>query len=258
MFQLVKVTKKLAPVLEPLKANSPAILSGVAIVGVGVTVFLTAKAAPKAVDILNDFHEREEEGEDISGVEKMTELAPVIAPPAIAAGVTMGAIFASNKISAERISALTAAYSLSKTMLSEFKEKTKETIGEDNFRKVDTMVSESAVRRSTNVSKVTETGHGNDLIYDRLSDRYFRSSANHVQKIVNTANLQLINAMSISLNELYVDLGLRGTKLGEELGWNIDDGQIRVYFNAMVTEDNEPCLVLEFERLPRYRYDRYN
>ena len=57
----------------------------------------------------------------------------------------------------------------------------------------------------------------------------------------------------ISLNEFYNELGLSNIKLGEEMGWHIDKGMIDISFSAQLTDNEEPCLVLNYELTPRFR-----
>jgi len=58
--------------------------------------------------------------------------------------------------------------------------------------------------------------------------------------------------MFVSLNELYYQLGLTGTKMGDSLGWHIDRGYIDAQFDAQLADDGTPCLVLDFSVEPKY------
>ena len=62
--------------------------------------------------------------------------------------------------------------------------------------------------------------------------------------------------MYVSLNDLYYELGLRPTKLGRDLGWNLDGGKIFVEMIPASDEDDIPYIVLEYSVTPRYRYDK--
>jgi hypothetical protein len=61
----------------------------------------------------------------------------------------------------------------------------------------------------------------------------------------------------VTLNELYDELNLKSTKMGEIIGWHIDDGLIEPEFSSHLTENGVPCLVLDYVSEPRYNYNNY-
>ena len=61
--------------------------------------------------------------------------------------------------------------------------------------------------------------------------------------------------MYIGLNEFYDELGLAHTQLGEYLGWNMDNGEIKVNFSSQIADDGAPCLVLNYEVVPKFSYE---
>ena len=71
---------------------------------------------------------------------------------------------------------------------------------------------------------------------------------------MNDINYRLNVEMYMSLNDFYYELGLKPTRLGDELGWNINDGLIEVNFSSQLTEDGEPCLVMDYQIAPKYDY----
>lgn len=48
--------------------------------------------------------------------------------------------------------------------------------------------------------------------------------------------------------------GLSNTDMGDELGWNIDDGLLEISYGAMVANDGRPCITLEYHVAPRYDF----
>ena len=61
--------------------------------------------------------------------------------------------------------------------------------------------------------------------------------------------------MYIGLNEFYDEIGLAPTQLGEDLGWNVDGGEIQVTFSTQLADDGAPCLVLNYEVIPKLGYE---
>ena len=63
--------------------------------------------------------------------------------------------------------------------------------------------------------------------------------------------------MYVSLNEFYTEIGLEPTKIGYDLGWNIDDGEIDIETSAQLSPDGTPCLVIEYNVAPQYNFSRF-
>jgi hypothetical protein len=51
-------------------------------------------------------------------------------------------------------------------------------------------------------------------------------------------------------------VGLESVDAGDRLGWNIDDGSIELEFSACLA-DQEPCIVVGFNKAPKYDFDRF-
>ena len=75
-----------------------------------------------------------------------------------------------------------------------------------------------------------------------------------IKKAENELNRQMRDEMYISLNDFYYEIGLDNIKLGDELGWNINDGYIDLSFSSQLTSDETPCLVIDYAVAPRYDY----
>ena len=61
----------------------------------------------------------------------------------------------------------------------------------------------------------------------------------------------------ISLNEFYIDIGLPSVDIGEDLGWNVDDGMIELRFSSQLVNGRTPCLVVSHMIPPRYDYNKF-
>ena len=58
--------------------------------------------------------------------------------------------------------------------------------------------------------------------------------------------------MFVPLNELYDMLGLEGTEMGRNAGWDVQNGKLDIQFSAKIATDGEPCIVLSYPIEPRY------
>ena len=89
-----------------------------------------------------------------------------------------------------------------------------------------------------------------------MSGRYFKSDIDLIKRIVNEINRKLVYENYISLNEFYGEIGLDYVKNGELVGWNINSGLIEPTFSTCLTDDNQPCVVIDFLVSPRYDFDK--
>ena len=244
--------------------HSPEILTGVGISGMLTAIGLGIAATPKAMKAIEKAKVRKVEGSDDAIVDpKLTkgEIFKVTwkyyIPTVATAALSTACIIGSNSVHAKRNAALAAAYTLSDSALKEYQNKVVETIGEKKEEAVrDAIAKDRVDNNPVSTKEVIITEKGNTLCYDSISGRYFRSDIEKLKKAANELNRRMLNDMYISLNEFYYEIGLNGTKIGEDLGWNVDRGLIDLRFSAQVADDGNPCLVLEFEVAPSYKYSK--
>lgn len=241
-----------------LVKNSPTLLVGASVAGVITTAVLAVKATPKALEIINNeqWDRSNKYGDGHIDVKDFIALTwKCYVPAAIMGGVTISCIIGANSINLRRNAALAGLYSLSETALKEYQAKVVETIGENKHRAIkEDMVKDRIHKNPVNDKEVIITGSGETLCYDALSGRYFKSDIEHIRKVINKLNRDMISDSVITLNEVYDELDLQSTKLGEMTGWHLDDGMIEPHFSSQLTTNGKPCLVLDFETTrPLYR-----
>ena len=174
--------------------------------------------------------------------------------PSILIGmVTAGCIISANSINLKRNAALASMYTLTETTLKQYQAKVIETIGEGKAQKIkDEVYSEKIKNNPINNNEVTITGKGDMLCYEVTSGRYFKSDIEHVRKVQNELNETLLNSDFVVLNDLYYSLGLPETSIGNEMGWDIERGLIKITFSSQLNEHGVPCLVIDSS--PEYNY----
>lgn len=260
------VTKMFKDLQRLAKKRSPEILTGIGIAGMVTTVVLAVKATPKAMELIED---KKEEKLSAVAMGESTELTPVETikaawkpyVPAVVTGVaSVACLVGANSVHVRRNAALATAYQLSTTALADYREKVVETIGAKKEATVRDKVAKKKVEENpTSNSTIIMTGKGNMLMYDSHSDRYFRSDIDKVKKAVLNLNERMINGseMYISLNDFYDEIGLKHTEVGDSIGWRIDKGKLDVRYSAQLTEDEEPCIVIDHLMPPEYGYDSF-
>ena len=251
-----------------IKKHSPEILIGVGIAA-GITAGISAvMATPKALTLIEEEkRDRRKEAmkNSIDGMvyepEPITKLDMVeltwktYLPSVALAALSVVSIISSNRLSSRRTAALAAAYSLSETAFSEYKDKVAETIGEKKAGIIEEKVAQDQIKKIPMLpDEIEETGHGEFLFLDPKSGRYFRSSKEFIDRVMVKLNSQLMNEMWVPLNDLYDELGIRTTELGRDLGWNIDDGIVNMSISYISDDDGNPCGVLNYMLRTRTEY----
>lgn len=236
--------------------RSPEILMGVGIAGMITTTILAIKATPKAIELINDEKEARDE-EKLPPVDVVKTCWKCYVPTVVTGAASIACIVGSHSVSARRMAALTAAYQISETALTEYQDKVKETIGEKKEQTIREKIDKDHIDQNPVVDKdVIITENGNTLCYDSFTGRYFRSDIDKIKRAVNELNRRMTYDVYVSLNEFYDELDLAHSVVGDDIGWNLDGGLIEVDFSSQLTEDDEPCLVVSFHTRPKYDYSK--
>lgn len=271
--KLVKeVTKHGGELVRYLSKNSPTILTGCAVAGVVVTVGLAIKATKPSLDnireekikhrdriIIKDGDEREDmdlteeeiESIPLKPIEVVSAVWQEYVPTAIALAGTMACIVGAHSISEKRTAAMAALYTMSETALKDYKDKTQELMGKGKAQKIhDEIMADKIAKNPPQEGSIIKTGKGTALCYEPITGRYFYSDAQTIKAAINELNSRMIGGdYRISLNEYFYEIGLRGTSIGDEMGWNVDC-IIKENFTSSLTSDGTPVLVLDFESQP--------
>lgn len=236
-----------------LRKNAPQILAGLGIAcGLGA-VGMTAKGTVKAVRIVDELKKENPEPtkkEIVKAVYK--EYIP-------AAGLTIagiGCVVGSVHISARRIATLGLAYAMSDKNFKEYKDKAKEILGEKKEEELRGAIAQDHIDKNPPVPElIPQANGGHTLCMNNFDGRWFYSDADTIRRIVNDLNRMLYSDYHVNLNDFYYELDLRHSRIGDNFGWNMQDGDwIDVEFTTELTPTNEPVLVMDFTQAPRPHY----
>jgi hypothetical protein len=248
---------------------TPQILTGLGVVGMIKTAKMAYDAGPKGKTImeakkqdLKDCDPRDKEAKMAVYGEAVKEMVPVIGPVIAMGAVTSACIIGSDRASSKRIAALSAAYSVTEAAFKDYKEKTVEMLGEKKAQNIREKISKDKVAKNppteqdmaqNNGNVYTIVGDNTCLCMDSYSGRYFHSNAQRIGSAINKLSSDIQSEMYISLNEFWDELNspeLPRTKMGDDLGWNIDDctkGRLPISLNAVLTPDDQPCLCVDYD-----------
>ena len=240
-----------------VKRNASTILACAGGAGVVVTSVMAVKATPKAQRLLAQA--KEEKGDDLSRLEKVTVAGPAYIPSVIMGTATIAAIFGANALNQRQQAALMSAYALLDNSYKEYRNKVKDLQGEE----VDNQVRDEITKDNYDKDSVHELA-GQELFYDEFSKRYFKSTKYAVQHAAYEINRDLIMRDYATLNEYYAYLGLPEIEGGDEVGWstamNFDYyWQLWIDFgcNKVILEDGTECTRIYMFQEPDVNYEDY-
>ena len=237
--------------------HSPEILTGLGITGMFSMTVMAVKATPKAMRLIEE-KKREEQVDALSVGETIKVAWKPYVPVILTGALSTACLIGANSVNTRRNAALAAAYKLSETALAEYKEKVVETLGEKKEKEVRDKVAKSKVENNPPKSnEVILTGKGKTLCFEVISGRYFESDIDTIKQVENKINHKLLRDNTLSLSEFYYELGLTATSISDDMGWRVDNGLINLDFSSQLTPDGEPCVVIDYETLPRYGYNEY-
>lgn len=240
---------------QAVSKHSPEILTGVGIVGMITATVLAVRATPKALECIDD-KKRTEHKDQLTAMETVKATWKCYIPATITTVASAGCLIGATSISSKRNAALFTAYKLSETALSEYRDKVIETVGEKKEQSIRGKVNQDRIEKNPPQPNTIElTGIGDTLFYDHLSGRYFHSDVHIIKKAVNELNRQLVTSpfSYVSLNDFYEEIGLEPTSLGYEMGWNVNDGTIKLELDPRLTDKDEACIVIDLTP-PKYNF----
>ena len=224
----MKLSPKMAKSLKmtglKLKKASPTILTVISVGGVVATAVLSAKAAPKAVKLVEDGKQKE----DMTDISKLELVAinikygwkPFIPVIATAAG-TIACILGSNILNKKQQAALTSAYMMLESQYREYRKKVIEFHGEEEDAKIINDIIKSSIK------PISEDDEVITFAYEMLDD-YFESTTANVAFAIQQVNYYMLADGYVTLSQFYKFLGLNelaNIEENQEIGWSCNDLQ---------------------------------
>lgn len=241
-----------------LTKYSPGILTGIGITGMIGATFMAVKATPKALYLI-EVKKEKSEVEELTPVETIKTCWKCYIPATLTTVVSAVCLIGASTVSAKRNAALATAYSISEAALREYQEKVVEVVGEKKEKAVRDAVAKNQIERDpvTKSEVVIIDSNSNTLCYEPLSGRYFKSTIDKIKKAEIKLDRQMIQEMYVSLNDFYWEIGLDGTDLGDQMGWNLSKGYMDLSFSSQLADDGTPCAVIVYGIPPVYDYQNY-
>lgn len=260
---ITPAVRSVSTLMEAAGKHAPLILTGIAVTGAIGSVGMAIRATPKALVLLEQKkkqiareHDIPIEEVELTVGETIQTAGKCYIPSFALLAVSVGCMFGAQHINSQRQLGWAALYSATKNASEAYERQVIRHIGEEQNNEIhQKVIKQQLIDHPASKSEVIQTGKGPYLCYDTVSGRYFMSDIETIRRVVNDLNQKMISIMYVSLNEFYQELGLMPIDLGYDNGWNIDE-LIDIRFSTMMSDEGQPCLVLQYMTKPRYSFDK--
>lgn len=233
--------------------KAPEILIAGGITGMVSATVMGITATPKALRLIEEAEAEKEE--ELTKPEVVKVVWKCYLPTVFTTLVSGACIVGASSIHIRRNAALATAYKISESTFKEYKDKVLEKVGPKKTQEIrDDIAGDQIKKTPVSTSEVFITRKGETLCFEPISGRYFESDVDEIKRVENKLNKNMMVEMYCSMNDFVYELGLRPTQQGEDIGWSINFGLIDISFSAHVTDDNRPCLVLDYLTPPKYDF----
>lgn len=249
IFTKEKIVHATHVVAKACKKHAPTALAIAACAGVAATAYLAVEAKPKADDAISDAAaEKAEQGEELTQVDILKVAIPIYGKAICSCMITIGCIIGSNRLQTKKLESIAAAYNLSQTLYSEYKDRYESVVTEDEANKSSKeIIGKIDEQNPVNSSKAKDTKRGNVLCKDFCTGQLFYSDPDYILKRIVYWNYRLQQDDVVTLDDILWDLGLESSNLGMEYGWDITRGQkveVNLYDTGK-TSDNIPYIIMK-------------
>src|SRR4051794_15145065 len=228
-----------------LQENSSTLLTAGGVVGTVATAILAGRGGIKAGRILREAEadlrvDNANDDLELPTMDKFKLAAPQFIPPIVTGTLTVTSIIFANRMSAQKIAALAAAYGLAERNLSEYKEKISEKLTGPKAQQIDDEIAQDRVNRTPGHETII-IGDGDVLCFDACTGRYFKSTVEQIRAAMNSTNAEILNHDYVRASDFYEQLGLKPTTWTDETGWNREHlPELKI--TSGKTDDNKPYI----------------
>lgn len=241
--------------------HSQDILTGCAIAGLGLSVYLAGKAAVAISDILldakDDLDYLEEDGATEEDVEEaknevkkqvVKDIIKVSAGAAVMTFTTGICIIASNRVSASKYAGLAGIASISQTGLIDYRKKAREVLGQKKAGELDKAVYDGTFDERTAI----RTGRGDDLVQEAITGQLLYTDLNYVRNRWNDICADLHDGEDVTLNDWLYDLGAEQSGEGARIIFRLDpeNGKRMIHLDetAVLTKGGKSATLISYDQ----------
>lgn len=238
-----------------IKNNSPAILTGLSVVGVVAVGYLSARGGYRVgYETANENHLRNETNNPEVTPKEMVQVQwKQFIPATFVGAATVACVIGAQGINNRRQAALFSAFTISERALVEYRDRA--IGGTQAGRNKDEKIRDEIVKdklADKDISQVVVFNESDCICYDVHSDRTFVSNMEAIRKAENDIVSEYLHHDQASLNDFYSKIGLKRIANGDDLGWN-NDYPFEIKYTS-VLHNSKPVLAIEFRIAPKLNY----
>jgi hypothetical protein len=238
-----------------LKKHSPAIFTGVGVIGLGATAYLAYKSRDKVEAVVEEIERKRDLEIPINKMEVAKDLTEALYKPVLVGAASVAAILFAQKIQNTRIKTLVGALAVEQARNIYFERKYKKQHGEEEYKKFVAPVEdvEHVELDKKGKEKITVTQVKSEL--DKTLGQWYDESEHYVSDD-HQYNIAMINSIKdkletimfqrghLTLNEVREALGFERIRNGALLGWSTADS-FEIEYDVIVVGDNEMGVMTE-------------
>jgi hypothetical protein len=225
---------KLASMSMTVKKHSPALFTGLGIVGLGATAYYAYKSKEKVEAVVEEIERKNDLGLEVNKGEVAMGITEAIYRPVVIGSLSIASILIAHRIQHKRILALAGALAVEQSRNIYFENKYRKQHGDEAYREfmVPTEEVEHVEELKNGKEKVTVEKVKGEL--DKTMGQWYDESSEYASDD-HTYNLALIASVEdrmqtllfqrghLMLNEVREALGFERIRAGALLGWSTAD-----------------------------------
>lgn len=238
-----------------LKKHSPAIFTGVGVIGLGATAYLAYKSRDKVEAVVEEIERKRDLDIPVNKVEVAKDLTEALYQPVLVGTASIVCILMAQRIQSNRIKALVGALAVEQARNIYFEKKYKQQHGEEEYRRFVTPVEEIEHIEidKKGKEKITVTKVKDEL--DKSIGQWYDESEHYVSDD-HSYNIAMIDSIKdkletimfqrghLTLNEVREALGFTRIRNGAMLGWSTADS-FTIETDIVVLGDDESGMLKE-------------
>lgn len=230
--------------------HSPAIFTGVGIVGLGTTAYLAYKSRDKVEEVVEEIERKNDLGLEVNKAEVAKGIAEAVYQPVLVGALSITCILMAHKIQNKRILTLAGALAVEQSRNIYFEKKYRKQHGDEAYSKftvpteeVETVSMDKNGKEKVTIDEVKkDIDHSIGQWYDQSSEYAADDHAYNIA-MIDTVNDRLQTILfqrgNLTLNEVREALGFERIRSGALLGWTTADSfDIEKHINALGDTDN--------------------
>ncbi len=270
----MSMKKVFGKVAMSVKKNSPAIFTGVGVVGLGATAYLAYKSRDKVEAVVEEIERKNELNIEVNKGEVAKDIAEAIYQPVLVGAASITCILLAHRIQHKRILTLAGALAVEQSRNIYFEKKYRKQYGDEAYHKfiAPTDEVEHVETGKNGKEKITVQEVKKDI--DHTIGQWYSDSKEYASDD-HSYNMALIDSVNermqtilfqrgtLTLNEVREALGFERIRAGALLGWtSADNFEIEKVVTMLKDVDENNNEVGELKEQiwvtwsrPRYIYD---